>query len=92
MLAKTPSSTTPDEPICDYVRHLSDERLEFLISTPPLGLDLLEHAAYCAECGKRMDGLGDPMMAKLPREERKELKSCAAEFVVRNFAGSAGKQ
>lgn len=78
-------SSTLDKPICDYVRGLSDERLKFLISTPPLGLDLLEHAAFCNECGKRIEELGNQVFANFPAEEQKELKDWAAAFVARNF-------
>jgi hypothetical protein len=70
---------------CAYVRSLSDERLNWLISTPPLGLDLLEHAVYCEECGKRIKAIGDQDFGNLSPEEQKRLHDWSVDFVARNF-------
>lgn len=74
---------------CAYIRRLSDERLDLLISTPPLGQDLLEHAAFCDECGARLEAIlnrsNEQFFASLPPESKTRLNNWAADFVKRNF-------
>jgi hypothetical protein len=74
---------------CEHIRSLSDERLDLLVSTPPLGQDLLEHAAFCRSCSSRLRQIRQRDFAALPPEEQARLNSWAADFVKRNFPQTA---
>jgi hypothetical protein len=84
-VSRVPNPRDTPTDLCSYVRSLSDERLNWLISTPPLGLDLLEHAVHCEECGKRVEAIGDQDFASLPPQEQNRLHDWAVDFVARNF-------
>ena len=70
---------------CAYIQSLSNERLDFLISIPPLGIDLLEHAAFCEECGQRIEHLIKSTCNELPPSGTQELDSWADDLVARAF-------
>ena len=55
---------------CAFVGKLSDERLEWLISDPALGSDILQHAAQCEVCNKRVDDVVRRSFQNLPPEEK----------------------
>ncbi len=79
-----------EKEICKFIKSLSGERLEYLITTPPLGQDLLEHATYCSDCGKRIEEVGDAVFKALPPEE-KEAVMRAAVRVKRRFEEAVAK-
>jgi hypothetical protein len=78
---------------CDFIRKLTDERLDVLTSIPFLGQDILEHASFCRECGPRLGRIikesGEREFATLPVEKQARLNDWAAEFVKRNFPSAA---
>jgi hypothetical protein len=47
-----PSSESRD--MCDFIRDLSDQYLDYLVVTPPLGEDVLRHALDCKRCATRL--------------------------------------
>ena len=63
---------------CAFVGRMSDERLEWLISDPALGSDILQHAAQCDVCGERVDDVVRQSFENLPVEEKWLYEQLAA--------------
>jgi hypothetical protein len=53
---------------CRQIRSLPDDRLGWLISNPILSQDLLDHAAFCDECGRRIEGISRQQAESLQAE------------------------
>ena len=39
---------------CGFIDKLSDERLDWLVTNPPLGDDLIDHGLECRHCASRI--------------------------------------
>jgi hypothetical protein len=74
---------------CAHILSLSDERLDFLISLPPLGTGILDHAAFCDACGMRIEQLVERTFDQLPIEGRQELDGWADDLVTKAFPDEA---
>jgi hypothetical protein len=69
---------------CAFVGRLSDKRLEWLIADPALGSDILQHAAECEVCGKRVDDVVRQSFQNLPPEEKWLYEQMAKESLDRS--------
>lgn len=69
--------------ICELVQSLPLEQLNNLLGSPLLGTDILEHAAFCKECGKIVERASASEFSGLPAPQRS-----AFEKIGRDIAAS----
>lgn len=81
---------TADRTDCKWVEGLSDDKLAWLINTPALSGELLDHALFCRRCAERIQSVTDAEAALLSEQERTACDRWAEQFVREGFgAGSA---
>ena len=72
---------------CTFIARLSDIDLTWLLNQHLYTADLLEHAAFCNNCGPRISMLlkreADEEYEKLSPEERRELDAGVAKSIER---------
>jgi len=66
--------------ICDLVRTLSIQQLSALLNSPPLGIDILEHAAFCTRCGEAVERAGTFEFNNLTTEQKTEFRKIGREI------------
>ncbi len=77
-------SNNEGEGCCQYIRSLPDDRLGWLISNPILSQDLLDHAAFCDECGRRIEGISRQQAESLQAEIKAACDRMAAAPIAHN--------
>lgn len=78
-----------DAGLCAFVESLPPEQLYWMITTPPLGNDILDHAMACEKCARRVQEAGEDAFASVPVEEQAEYRE-AARRILRREARQAG--
>ncbi len=76
--------------MCEFIRRLPDEKLKLLLSSLALSRDLVEHAAYCHECGSRFENLTNSMFEDLPEDEKQVYLEMGASF-IRGLRGQSSE-
>jgi hypothetical protein len=86
-----------DAELCDFVASLPPEHLYWLIVTPPLGDDILEHAVNCAACAQCVQTAADSFYTNLSQQSRLRIgaasRSSRARFdaLVETRAFNSGR-
>jgi hypothetical protein len=75
-----------DAGLCAFVESLPAEQLYWMITTPPLGDDILDHALTCEKCARRVQEAGEDAFASTPLEEQAQHRE-AARRILRREAG-----
>jgi hypothetical protein len=78
-----------DTGLCAFVESLPAAQLYWMITTPPLGDDILDHALTCEKCSRRVQEAGDDALASTPPEEQAQYRE-AARRILRRESRQAG--
>jgi hypothetical protein len=70
-------SSQTDADLCAFVESLPSEHLYWLTVTPPLGDDILKHAAKCEACAQLIQTAGDNFYMSLSQPSRLRVASTA---------------
>jgi hypothetical protein len=72
-----------DVSLCEFIESLEPGHLYWLITTPPLGDDILDHAMSCHNCAVRIEEAGEAEYTSLPLEERRQYRETALRILKR---------
>lgn len=70
-----------DISLCAFVESLPLGQLYWLITTPPLGDDILDHALSCDKCAGRVEQAGEDAFSSLPLNEQREHREVARRIL-----------
>jgi len=86
------STQTFDTHLCEFVRHLDDEEIQWLLEAPTLVPELMgltDHLPACAECGDRVGRilLGDRQTGTAPTNRPIPIDAKVVRSAPRNISG-----
>ncbi len=74
--------STEVKDICELVRTLPTGQLHALLSSPPLGIDILEHAAFCEQCGRVVERASTFEFNNLSDEQNAKFRKVGLEIAA----------
>jgi hypothetical protein len=66
---------TPDAELCAFVASLPSEQLHWLLVTPPLGDNILDHAVECAACAGLVQAAGKDFFMSFSPKNRARISA-----------------
>ncbi|SRR6266404_370825 len=73
-----------DMEMCQWVETRPDKELVWLLNSPSLSRDLLNHAGFCTKCRARIDAVTSSQFEELLPQDRNMFDAMAERFVKRN--------